>query len=311
MWNYHCGMKWSVEEIDTEDDPALQRSLVKIYLKDGYASYSKTWWLDREESGRKKKVLYRFEKCVDVNGECAGTIDLEQILRGGSEEEEVMTLFTDKVLSPFEHLFYREAYNYVASVMIRGCRDRLIPLVDHNSNSKLYSISLAVSFQLSVTLGVTVYTWFKRYYFGSKGGQQLPPGLRDYDPSYPMPLPRIVENGYGFFQLGGRAKLDEEEKTCAICFGQYEPQCLVIRLQCLDELHPEEEHSNEADIGAAMLLPCQHIFHANCITRWFQVSLDDRTPHRERLSSNNTCPLCRFRIPTHYYVAALIDRFPR
>ncbi|CAH9098382.1 unnamed protein product [Cuscuta epithymum] len=311
MGHYSCDMDWSVVEIDTEDDPDLQRSMVRIYLKDGYASYGKTWWLDHEERGREKDVLYRFEKCVDVSGECAWTSDLEKILQGGSEEEELMTLFTDKVLSPFKHLFYGEALKYVASVLIRGCRDGLIPLLNHNPNSKLYSISLAVSLQLSVTLGVEVYTLFKKYYFESIGLEQPPPGLPDYDQSTPMPLPRIVRDGYGFFQLGGRAKLDEEEKTCAICFGKYEPLCLVIRLQCLNELLPEEEHSHEADTAAAMLLPCQHIFHANCITRWFQVSVDDHTPHHEHLSSNNTCPLCRFRIPTHYYVVSLVQCFPQ
>ncbi|CAH9143071.1 unnamed protein product [Cuscuta epithymum] len=287
--NYLCGMMWNVEEIDTEDVPGLQRSLVRIYMKDGYASCAKTWFLDREESGRKKEILYRFEKCVDVSGECAWTSDLEKILREGSEEEEeLMTLFTDKVLSPFHQFVDGKGLKNFASFFIKGCRDRLIPLVNHNSNSKLYSISLGLSLELSVTVGVKAWTWFEEYNFGFKGLEQPPPGMLDYDHTSPMPLPRIVGDGYGFFQLGGGGGNEDEEKTCAICFRKYEPQCLVIRLQCVDELLPEHRRKVET-ATTAMLLPCKHIFHANCIAGWFRVS-DDLAPNKP-LSRNNTCPL--------------------
>ncbi|CAH9138968.1 unnamed protein product [Cuscuta epithymum] len=291
MGDNFCDMRWCVD-VDTEDDPDLQRSVVRIYLEEGDASYAKTWWLDSEECGSNKEVLYRVEEFVDVSGECAQTIiDLEKILQ---DEEELMTLFTDKLLSPFHHLVFPEGLRHFASVLIRGCRDRLIPLINHNSTSKLYSISLGVSFQLSATLGVKAWNWFLDCL------DQLEPDLRDYKRSSPMPLPRIVPDGYGLF-----AKLGQE-KTCAICLGKYEAQCLVIRLQCLDELlpDPEKEHSHKA--AAAMLLPCQHIFHANCIASWFQVS----EQKDYLIYSQNTCPLCRFEISGHYLAFSLVHLFP-
>ncbi|CAH9148638.1 unnamed protein product [Cuscuta epithymum] len=297
MGENFCDMGWCVD-IDTEDDPDLQRSVVRIYLEEGDASYAKTWWL---ECGRNKEVLYRIEEFVDVSRECAETIDLEKILQE-EDQEELMTLFTDKLLSPFQHLVFREWLKYYAGVLVRRCRDRLIPLVNRNSTSKLYSISLGVSFQLSATLGVKAWNWFLDCL------DQLQPDMsewRDYDRSSPMPLPRIVPDGYRLFQLGGGAKLDKE-KTCAICLGKYEPHCLVIRLQCLNELLPDPDKANTAAANPAMLLPCQHIFHANCISNWLRVS--NHKPYL--LCSHNTCPLCRFEIRSHYFVFSLVHLFP-
>ncbi|CAH9053142.1 unnamed protein product [Cuscuta europaea] len=287
--------QWSVD-IDTKDGPDLQRSLVRIYLEERDASFVRTWWGDWEECGcRNVEVLYRIEEFVDVSGECAETIDLEKILSEEEEEEELMTLFTDKVLSPFHHIVYGERLKVIASEIIRGCRDRLILLTNDNSNSKVYSISVALSLHLFVTLGVEALTWFEDCLV------QLSPGVRDYDRSSPMPLPRMVPNG---------TKLKEEQKTCVICFGKYEPQCPVIRLQCLNELLPypaEEEHSHKVETpAAAMLLPCGHMFHANCIASWFCISKDD--PYQ--LSGINTCPLCRFQIPSRHFVLSLQHFFP-
>ncbi|CAH9098479.1 unnamed protein product [Cuscuta epithymum] len=288
--------QWSVE-IDTKDGPDLQRSLVRIYLEERDASFVRTWWGDWGDWG---DVLYRIEEFLDVSRECVETIDLEKILSEEEDEEELMTLFTDKVLSPFHHIVYGERLKVIASEIIRGCRDRLILLTNDNSNSKVYSISVGLSLQLFVTLGLEAWTWFQDCLV------QLPPGVRDYDPSSPMPLPRMVPNGYGFFRLGGGTKLEEE--TCVICFGKYEPQCLVIRLQCLNELlpDPDEEHSHKAETPAAMLLPCGHIFHAKCIASWFCVSKDKPC----QLSGINTCPLCRFQVPTRHFVLSLQHFFP-
>ncbi|CAH9098481.1 unnamed protein product [Cuscuta epithymum] len=283
-------------DIDTEDGPDLQRSVVRIYLEQGNASFARTWWLDSKECGSwNQELLYRIVEDVDVSPECAETIDLEKIL-SEEEDEELVTLLTDKLLSPFQNIIPGENIEYLASVLIRRCRDRLIPLTNDNSNSKRYSISVAVCSKLSIILGLKAWTWFLDCL------EQLPPGApHGYDPSSPMPLPRMVPNGYSFFQLGGGE--EEEEETCAICLGKYEPQCLVIRLQCLEDILPnhEEEHSHKTENAAAMLLPCQHIFHANCIASWFRVS-DDKP---DQLSGVNTCPLCRRQVPSRHFVLSL------
>ncbi|XP_006349597.1 E3 ubiquitin-protein ligase RING1-like [Solanum tuberosum] len=49
-------------------------------------------------------------------------------------------------------------------------------------------------------------------------------------------------------------------------------ECLV----CLDELGEETE---------VVRLPCSHMFHAECITKW--------------LENSHYCPLCRFEMPTN------------
>ncbi|XP_069152470.1 E3 ubiquitin-protein ligase MPSR1-like [Solanum lycopersicum] len=48
-------------------------------------------------------------------------------------------------------------------------------------------------------------------------------------------------------------------------------ECLI----CLDEL------GEETDV---LRLPCSHMFHAECITKWLQ--------------NSHYCPLCRFEMPT-------------
>ncbi|CAH9069886.1 unnamed protein product [Cuscuta epithymum] len=123
-----------------------------------------------------------------------------------------------------------------------------------------------------------------------------------------MPLPIVVPDGYDFFQLGVGAN-EDEEKTCAICFGKYEPQCLMIRLQCMDELLPDRKKHihKEAEAAAAILLPCYHIFHAKCIVGWFKV----RGHHSKHPTTGYiTCPLCRFGIPSRIYVLSLLHNFP-
>ncbi|CAH9098376.1 unnamed protein product [Cuscuta epithymum] len=289
-------------DLDIEEDGAdlKKSSLVRMYL-DRTTSYSKTWWLDMKESDWNKQLMYRIEENVDVSGKCAENIELEKILPGGSakeEEEELMTLIADKVLSPLEPVVSRDGLKDLASVLVKGCRDRLILLINDNpnSNSKLFSIGVAVRIQLSVTLLLGAPTPYQDFL--------LQPEEEVFDPSSPMPLPIVVPDGYDFFQLGVGAK-EDEGKTCAICFGKYEPQCLMIRLQCMDELlpNPKKQESHKEAIS----LPCYHIFHAKCIAGWFKVP-GYHSKHPE--TGYITCPLCRFGIPSRIYVLSLLHRFP-
>ncbi|CAH9143076.1 unnamed protein product [Cuscuta epithymum] len=292
--------RWNLD-IDTEDDPDLERSLVSIYL-DGNASYEKTWWIMAESGRGNKKLLYKIEDYVDVCDKCVENIDLKKILHGGTEEEqeEFITLITEKVLSPLEPAVCWGGLRCFARVLLTECRDQLndkLSLINNNC-SKLFWFGVGVSIHLSLILTVKDLISLEECL-----RQGDPDSFDVYGPSSPMPLPMIVPNGYDFYQLGGDEEEGEEEKRCAICFENYgssSSEIAMVRLQCLDdELLPAPgEHLHEAT--GAMLLPCDHIFHVNCISNWLL-----RSP-----SHCHTCPLCRFSVPSRPLVLSLLHFFP-
>ncbi|KAJ1394163.1 Zinc finger, RING-type [Sesbania bispinosa] len=64
-----------------------------------------------------------------------------------------------------------------------------------------------------------------------------------------------------------KVKVTEENQCCAIC---------------MEEFQIGADGNNRADEGYSM--PCSHVFHPTCILKW--------------LNKSNTCPLCRYPLPT-------------
>ena len=59
-------------------------------------------------------------------------------------------------------------------------------------------------------------------------------------------------------QIEDVSKLDQEKKNCVICLEDF------------------KNHDK------AIILPCIHLFHKNCIKNW--------------LKKKNTCPICKFKL---------------
>jgi E3 ubiquitin-protein ligase RNF115/126 len=67
-------------------------------------------------------------------------------------------------------------------------------------------------------------------------------------------------------------KFEMSEKYCKKNGNKIEqPNCAI----CLSDVQLKEE---------TILLPCGHMYHCKCILEW--------------LKQNNTCPVCRFEMPT-------------
>jgi len=64
-----------------------------------------------------------------------------------------------------------------------------------------------------------------------------------------------IEENSGRFQVPDAQQLSEENKTCAVCQCDFE------------------------DNDDVRMLPCMHMFHADCVDRW--------------LKDNRTCPICK------------------
>jgi hypothetical protein len=60
------------------------------------------------------------------------------------------------------------------------------------------------------------------------------------------------------FTVDDLSKLPAEKKNCVICLNDFEKG------------------------QKALIIPCTHIFHADCIKSWF--------------NTQNTCPICKFKI---------------
>ncbi|EPS68825.1 hypothetical protein M569_05945, partial [Genlisea aurea] len=77
--------------------------------------------------------------------------------------------------------------------------------------------------------------------------------------------------------------------------GQLPSASILSRLPCV-AIEEEEEEDSRLNPGCAICkdsfsvgslvkqLPCFHLYHPRCISRW--------------LSTKNTCPLCRYQLPT-------------
>lgn len=69
------------------------------------------------------------------------------------------------------------------------------------------------------------------------------------------PVENDVLNALNEFPLEGVQKMPADKKNCVICLTDFQ----------------------EGD--KAIILPCTHLFHSECIRNWFQ--------------RNNTCPICK------------------
>ncbi|CAH9143145.1 unnamed protein product [Cuscuta epithymum] len=276
-------------ETDVVDDP---RSMVRICVA-GDSGYVKTWW--RSVKRGHEELLYRIEEYADMRDAGLANIDLEKMLGGGSEEEEeeLAHLITDKVLSPaLEPAVCRDQLKFlVVDTIIPRARKLLsaeLLLINHtNKCSRLFLISISVIVNLdTILLGGDLCKILKQ-------AEQL---QDKYNPSSQMPLPIIVPHGYKYLDYG------EEADRCSICLEHFEvpSKLLLIRLQCLEEILYNPEHYQERP-GAALLLPCKHIFHPSCILNWI---LKKRTPPVA------SCPQCRFLIPPFTRMLSILHMFP-
>ena len=72
------------------------------------------------------------------------------------------------------------------------------------------------------------------------------------------PVPDTIVNELPEITIDSVDKLDGDKKDCTICLNSF-------------------KHGDKA-----LILPCIHIFHTNCIKKWFK--------------TQNTCPICKFKI---------------
>jgi len=85
--------------------------------------------------------------------------------------------------------------------------------------------------------------------------------LRNYhlaDSSMDNPVDNDVLTALPEFQIEDVNKLPQEKRDCVVCLTKYE--------------------NNDK----AIILPCTHLFHSDCIKDWF--------------NKQNTCPICKFKI---------------
>nr|XP_009787540.1 PREDICTED: putative RING-H2 finger protein ATL36 [Nicotiana sylvestris] len=80
---------------------------------------------------------------------------------------------------------------------------------------------------------------------------------------------RMVPASKSSMKLLKKMEIDEERYSS-------KDECCVV---CLDELIVKE--SDDAEI---LCMPCSHMFHGECITKWLETS--------------HYCPICRFQMPT-------------
>ncbi|GKY95390.1 hypothetical protein MPSEU_000500600 [Mayamaea pseudoterrestris] len=74
------------------------------------------------------------------------------------------------------------------------------------------------------------------------------------------------KDGYGSVALKDKKEFDDDGPHCSICLGEYE------------------------DGDTLTKLPCQHLYHTDCITSWTE--------------SHITCPLCNFDLASHTVIDA-------
>ena len=72
------------------------------------------------------------------------------------------------------------------------------------------------------------------------------------------PVPDTIVNELPEITIDSVDKLDGDKKDCTICLNSF-------------------KHGDKA-----LILPCIHIFHTDCIKKWFK--------------TQNTCPICKFKI---------------
>ena len=72
------------------------------------------------------------------------------------------------------------------------------------------------------------------------------------------PVPDAIVNELPEITIDSVDKLDGDKKDCTICLNSF-------------------KHGDKA-----LILPCIHIFHTDCIKNWFK--------------TQNTCPICKFKM---------------
>ena len=79
-----------------------------------------------------------------------------------------------------------------------------------------------------------------------------------YVGSFANPTNEVIINALPETQIGDISKLDEDKKNCIICLEDFKTG------------------------DKALILPCIHLFHTECIKKW--------------LESQNSCPICKFEL---------------
>ncbi|KAK9230634.1 hypothetical protein WN944_023606 [Citrus x changshan-huyou] len=288
MVHVECDSIFDLEVEDLDNDGIGEsKSSITFYLHPN-SSYKKEWWYTNSSNSSdasKNKLVYRIEEYVDVTENYVENIDVEEMLSMAASAAALITLISGKALVALEPAASQDELKELASdVISESCR-RLA--AKPNISKYTFLIGICARYHISTSLDET----------DMKELQEYPGAAADdeYDPSL-MPLPIIIDDGYDFFELS--------QESCAICWDKYLPGSQVIRMQCLDEvdhlIHNNHHHhhqylSSRGSDAIAIVMPCSHQFHANCISNW--------------LKSTNSCPLCRFQMPSCATLLSILDLF--
>lgn len=294
MVHVECYSAWDLEveeDHEIDDDVGESKSFITFYL-DPRCSYKKEWWYtnssNSSDSYKNKQLVYRIEEYVDVTENYVENIDMAEMLSTPASDAALTTLVSEKVLVALEPAASQDALKELVSELISETRRQLAAIPSNNKCS--FSIAIMARYEISISLDKTDVEELEEY----KGAAAA---ADEYDPSL-MPLPILIDDGYDFYELS--------QESCAICWDKYLPGSQVIRMQCLDEVdhlihnshhHHHVHHQQCLSFRGSdvTVMPCKHQFHANCITNW--------------LKSSDSCPLCRFQMPSCATLLAILDLF--
>ena len=272
-------ISWECEEVKPEDGEysyvcgnytVRSKSTVKFYLQSD-ASYNKEWRYPNSEGHN--VLLYKIEQAAGVPGNHFSVeIDAADMMSTPTPEA-LITSISEKVLIFLKPAATEDNLKVLASDLISQSRQII---TTSSSKCSIVLIGISIGFNMYIYLDeidMQMIEYYKR---------MLP---ADYIASL-KPLPTVILDG-NYYNISE----SDQEESCSICWGyMYSSGCRISSIQFLNEYLGGSDHHHDV-----IRMPCSHDFHANCITKW--------------LKTTNSCPLCRFKLPTSATLLAILDLF--
>ncbi|KAK9230676.1 hypothetical protein WN944_023648 [Citrus x changshan-huyou] len=270
---------WECEEVKPEDGEysyvcgnytVQSKSVVKFYLQSD-TWYNKEWWCPNSEGHN--DLLCKIEQAVGVPGNHYSVeIDAADMMSTPTPEA-LITSISEKVLIFLKPAATEDNLKVLASDLISKSRQII---TTSSSKCSIVLIGISIGFNTYIYLDeidMQMIEYYKR---------MLP---ADYIASL-KPLPTVILDG-NYYNISE----SDQEESCSICWGDmYSSGCRISSIQFLNEYLGGSDHHHDV-----IRMPCSHDFHANCITKW--------------LKTTNSCPLCRFKLPTSATLLAILDLF--